>query len=440
MRFYGREEELKQLQISREMSKIRSRFTVVTGRRRIGKTSLILKSVEDTRYVYLFVSRVTQPILCKEFQSSIEEEGIELPGSYTKLGDLLKALMIHSRNEWLTLIIDEFQDLEYVDRTIFQDLQKVWDRYKEDSHLNLIVSGSAHSMMTRLFENDREPLFGRPTSKIALGPLPVSTMMAVLRDHNKACTSEDMLTFYMLTGGVPLYMEALMDNGAVTSKAMLEYAVSLGSVFIADGREALVSEFGRDYRIYFSIMQLLSSGKTSRSEIEDVLGTSVGPYLKRLEEEYGFVRHISPVFSEPNSRNTRWTVSDMYLRFYFRFIRPGASLIESGRYDLLMRTILPGIPEYEGRVLEDLFRRRISEEGSYTGIGSYWSRKGDVEIDIVVLDDLDKRARLIEVKRNPKKIDISELMSKGARLAHELKDYSVSYEGLSEDDVMRESV
>jgi len=440
MRFYGREEELKQLQISREMSNTGSRFTVVTGRRRIGKTSLILKSVEGTRYMYLFVSRVAQNILCREFQSSIEEEGIELPGSYSNLGELLKALMIYSRNETLTLIIDEFQDLEYVDKAIFQDIQKVWDRYKGDSHLNLIVSGSAHSMMTRLFENEKEPLFGRPTSKIALGPLPVSIMMAVLKDHNKGCTSGDMLTFYMLTGGVPLYMEALMDNGAVTSKSMLEYAVSLGSVFIADGREALVSEFGKDYRIYFSIMQLLSSGKRRRSELEDVLGTTVGPYLERLEEEYGFVRHIIPMFSEPNGRNTRWIVSDMYLRFFFRFIRPGASLIESGRYDLLLRTILPDIPEYEGRALEDLFRRRISEEDSYTAVGSYWSRKGDVEIDIVVLDDVEMRARLIEVKRNPKKLDIGGLRSKGERLVHELKDYSVSYEGLSEDDVMRESV
>ena len=437
MEFYGRDEELMQLKRIHESSRYASRFTVVTGRRRIGKTSLVLKSVQNLRHVYLFVSRVSQKLLCEDMQRTAEEEGIEIPGRIERFGDLLKSLMMHSRDEGLVLIIDEFQDFEYVDKTIFQNIQNVWDRYKGESRISLVVCGSAHSMMVRIFEDDKEPLFGRPTDKIVLNPLPIKVMEKALEDRNGSYTSQDLLTLYMLTGGVPKYMEVLIDSGAFDSEAMLKRATSAGSVFLTDGKDLLVTEFGKEYRTYASKLQLLSSGKEKRSEIEDVLQTEVGAYLKRLEDELGLIRHVSPAFSEPSSRNTRWTVSDPYLRFYFRFVRPSTGYVESGRYDLLLRSVKTGLPDYEGRALEDFFRRRISEEDTYTEIGGYWNRKGDVEIDIVVVDDIEKKARLIEVKRNRNKLNLKSLVSKGAQIRFELEGYDISYEGLSSEDVRR---
>ncbi len=437
MRFYGREKELSELQTIREYSRTNSQFTMVTGRRRIGKTELILKSVKGSRFVYLFVSRVNQNILCRDMQEVLRTEGIDLAGEMTKVADILKAVMLFSRDENITLIMDEFQDLEKVDKAIFSEIQDVWDRYKDESRINLIVSGSVHTMMTRIFEDEKEPLFGRLTSKIVLKPLPIRVMEEVMRDHNPGYSAQDMLTFYMLTGGVPLYMKVLMDSGAYTSETMLSKVASIGSVFLVDGKDVLVSEFGKEYHTYFSILQMLSSGKEKRSEMEDVLGVELGVYLKRLEEEYGIIRHVSPVFSVPDGRNTRWVLKDMYLRFYFRFMLPGSSYIESGRYDLLRRSINRGLPEYEGRILEEFFRTRISEEDDYTEVGGYWNRKGDVEIDIVVVDDLEKRVRLIEVKRNPKKMNFAALKEKAESISHNLKDYDVSFESLSLDDVKR---
>ena len=97
------------------------------------------------------------------------------------------------------------------------------------------------------------------------------------------------------------------------------------------------------------------------------------------------------------------------------------------------------LPDYEGRALEDFFRRRISEEDTYTEVGGYWNRKGDVEIDIVVVDDIERKVRLIEVKRNQKKLNIKGLESKGAIIRQELEGYDVSYEGLSSEDVRRDA-
>lgn len=68
MKFYNRINELAELQrIQRLSLEDHSRLTVVTGRRRIGKTSLIMKAMEDLPTIYLFVGRKSEATLCTEF-------------------------------------------------------------------------------------------------------------------------------------------------------------------------------------------------------------------------------------------------------------------------------------------------------------------------------------------------------------------------------------
>ena len=435
MKFYGREEELKVLDRIETESRTSSRFTVVTGRRRIGKTSLVLKSVENKPYIYLFITRSNESVLCENMQRVLMEAGMEISGNIQRFADILKTVMLKTKETPMTLILDEFQDLKYVDESIFSQIQEVWDRYKDSARINLIISGSVHSMMTRIFEDRKEPLFGRPTGKVVLHPLPINLIKDILGEYNPKYGKRDLLTLYYLSGGIPLYIQLLMDAGAFDHDRMMETIASPGSVFLSDGRDILVTEFGRDYRTYFSIMQLISSGRDRRSDIEDVLDMETGAYLERLKKEYGFIDNIAPVMSKAETKNTRWVVSDMYLRFYFRFIYPCLSYVESGRYDLLRRAIGQSIETYEGYALEDYFRTRIAEEEAYTAIGGYWNRKGDIEIDIVVIDDIEKRCRMIEVKHNPKKLDMSILRMKSDPFVRNLKGYEVIYEGLSMDDV-----
>ena len=104
----------------------------------------------------------------------------------------------------------------------------------------------------------------------------------------------------------------------------------------------------------------------------------------------------------------------------------------------LYRSILDGMDEYEGRVLEDYFRTRIREEWTYTEVAGYWTRDGTVGVDIVVCDDIDRKAHTIEVKGNPKKMDMNDLIVKGSRTASDLKGYEVTYAGLSMDDVLKD--
>lgn len=435
MRFYGRQEEIESLRSALKRSNETSQFTVVMGKRRIGKTWTIQEAYRGTRSVFFTITRVSEPVLCMNLQNVARDAGIDLYGRIETVKDLLIALMAQARETPLTVVFDEFQELQYVNKAAYGDIQAVWDAYSRTSHLNLVVSGSVHSMMVRLFEDDREPLFNRPTSKIELRPFTIRLMKEILKEHNQGYTNSDLLALYILTGGVPYYIGILMDSGGTDKASMMDRALSMGSRFLSDGKDVLITEFGKDYMTYFAIMQAVSQGRERRKEIEDMTGSDAGPYLDRLMNEYAFVDQIAPVLSKPNSKTTRWVISDMYLRFYFNFIFPNQSLIEVGRFDLLKRIVSSGSEEYEGRALEDYFRRRIAEEDTWTELGGWWNRNGTIEIDIVVIDSLERKARLIEVKRNPDKYRRNDLIAKGDAIAGKLEGYEISYQGLSMEDM-----
>ena len=436
MKFYDRINEMKILEHNRKQSKKSAVFTVMVGRRRTGKTSLLLESVKGQKHLYLFVSRKSEPLLCEQFQKEMMETlGLQIFGNITRFRDLFEQLLIYATKENYTLIIDEFQEFNNVNPAIFSEVQDLWDRYKHRAKINFIACGSIYSMMMKIFENQKEPLFGRTTSKIILKPFAVSIIKEIFSDFNPKYTPEDLLCLYMLTGGVPKYIELLMEAGATTKKKMLDAVVSLDSTFIGEGRELLISEFGKEYGTYFSILQLIASGKTTQSEIDSIINKNTGAYLANLEKEYSLIVRNKPMFSKPESRKARWGVADNYLRFWFRFIYPNQFMIEMGKFDLLQEYIDRDYEQYSGLVLEKYFREKIAESERVTAIGSYWDSKGENEIDLIALNNLDKTALVGEVKRNPKKIDLTTLAVKANSIKKELAKYRVELKGYSLADM-----
>jgi AAA+ ATPase superfamily predicted ATPase len=408
----------------------------MVGRRRIGKTSLLLESVKGQKFLYLFVSRKSEPLLCEQFQKDVADAlGLQIFGSITRFKDLFEQLLIFATKEHYTLIIDEFQEFDNVNSSIFSDVQNLWDQYKDKTKINFIASGSIYLMMMKIFENRKEPLFGRLNSKITLQPFVISVIKEILNDYNPTYTSEDLLCLYMLTGGVPKYIDLLMEAGAVTKDKILDMVTGPDSPFIGEGKEMLISEFGKEYGTYFSILQLIASGKTTQSEIDAIIEKNTGAYLVNLEKEYSLITKNKPMFSKPESRKARWSLNDNYLRFWFRFIYPNQSLIEMGKYDLLREFIDKNYEQYSGSILEKYFRAKMAEEEKITAIRSYWDNKGENEIDLIALNDLDKTAIVAEVKRNPKKIDMALLQTKADSIKKELAKYEVELRGLSMNDL-----
>jgi AAA+ ATPase superfamily predicted ATPase len=436
VKFYDRKTELAILAQNRKNSEKSGCFTAIYGRRRVGKTALILESMKDGKSLYLFISRKTEALLCGEFQQEAEAAlGLRIYGAVSCFRDLFEQLLLYAEREPFTLVLDEFQEFERVNPSVFGDMQNLWDRYRERTKLNLIVCGSVYSLMVKLFENQKEPLFGRLTSKITLQPFRPRILKEILSDARPSFGPDDLLCLYILSGGLPQYIRWLLDAGAADAENMLRTAVSPGSPFISEGKDLLVSEFGKEYGTYFSVLQLIASGKTAQSEIDSVIGKNTGAYLQTLEQVHSLIVRNRPLFSKPGSRNIKWKIQDPWLRFWFRFIYPQQALVETNRFDLLLELIRRDYEQFSGQSLEQYFREKLEEEGRMTRIGGYWDSKGQNEINIVALSELDRVALLAEVKRNPHRIDLEKLKAKAEKIRPQLEDYKTEYKALSIKDM-----
>ena len=298
--------------------------------------------------------------------------------------------------------------------------------------MHLICCGSLYSLMTRIFQDNKEPLFGRADNRLNLQPLKPSYIAELLKDQN-CFTVENWLTWYTLSGGVPKYLDWLSrtDNNIDLWKQWL----GEHSLVIEEGKYRLAEEFGGEQNTYFSILACIANGNTSRSQIESLLETSVGPYLQRLEKEFEIIQRITPVLAKPNSRQVKYRIQDAFLSFWFRFVYDYRSAVEIGNYKFIQQVIQRDFATYSGVWLERLFQEQIASTGQYNIIGNYWESSNKNEIDIVALNELDKVVLVAEVKRNAKRISISQLKEKAVKLERQLKGYKFEYKGLSLDDL-----
>lgn len=439
MRFFDRTEEIASLREILDRSKSNAQFTVVTGRRRIGKTSLVWKAYEDEPILYFFVARKAESDLCSDFLQEIEDKlGIPTMGRVERFPDIFEYLMKLSISRPLTLFIDEFQEFFKVNKSVYSDMQRIWDIYQTKAHINLVVCGSIFSMMTKIFKDKKEPLYNRQTRFMSIKPFTPSVLKEIMAEYNPNYTNEDLLALYSFTGGVAKYVQLLIDAGATTRAKMLNHIIRDDSVFIGEGKAILIEEFGRDYGVYFSILSAIARGRTSRSEIEQVVGKEIGGYLTKLEKVYEVVSKNQPVFEKSASKNVRYAIDDNFFCFWFRFIYKYNYILEIENYDAVKTIINRDYETFSGKMLERYFKRVLIESKAYTRIGSWWDRKGENEIDIVAENELTDEAVFIEVKRKAENFDAEVLRRKFeafSRATGKFKDFAVTQKGLSMNDM-----
>lgn len=438
MKFYGREAELQLLEDTRKLAEKSSRMTVITGRRRIGKTTLITEAFRDRKMLYFFVTRKGEALLCEEFVDEVVmKTNRSVPGVFKRFSKLFEYLLQLSENEHFTLVLDEFQEFNNINKAVFSEMQNLWDQYKNRTKMNLVISGSVYTLMKKIFENAKEPLFGRTNERIFLKPFSVVVLKEAMQDNNpKGLGADDLLAFYMLTGGVAKYVELFVDKGCFNLGKMLNEILRDNSLLIDEGKNLLIEEFGKEYAIYFSILSLIASSKTSRSEIESVLEKNVGGYLDKLENEYAIISSLRPILSKPGSRNVKYLISDNFLNFWFRFIYKNLNALEIGNYAYVKNIILRDYESYSGLFLEKYFREKLAFTGNYSQIGRYWSKQNLNEIDLVAINEYEKKVLFAEVKRNPEKISMSKLRLRTTSILDKLPGYQISHTAFSLEDVL----
>ena len=350
MKFYGRTEELKTFESEFSNLSSGSRLAVITGRRRVGKTTLILKACQQSGlpYLYFFVQRkYSEQELASEWLSQVRQQ--------------------------FNLTQDECQELDFINESFWSELQQIWDLNKNSSKLMLIMSGSVASALKHIFSSISEPLYGRMDLTLTVEPFSPNVLTEIFQDIYPKGKPEDLLALFALTGGVARYVEILSSIGSFKQNDMLSFVFSpSGSAFRSDGDVVLANEFRIESSIYYSLLRAIASGVSKWSELQNVIRGQIGPYLNRLEGQYNLIERVYPLGSI-SSRNVRYSVSDEYFRFWFRFIDTPVmkNLAESQQWSLMQKLCKKDFETFSGRCLESWFRKQYSYSGQWTEVGTW---------------------------------------------------------------------
>ncbi len=218
---------------------------------------------------------------------------------------------------------------------------------------------------------------------------------------------------------------------------MLDFAVSDNSPFINSGKILLVEEFGKEYGVYFSILELIASGKTSRPEIESILQKNVGGYMARLENDYAIISKHRPLQDSYKSRLVKYKIIDNFLNFWFRFIYSNRQASETGNFGYIRQIIKRDYSTYSGKMLERFYQDMFIQSGKYNQVGALWDTGNLNEIDLVAINDIDKKLIFSDIKLKKDKLNISNLKRKSENYLHNYSKYIPEYLGLSLEEIIK---
>lgn len=421
MEFIGRKSELTRLSEINEFAKSGGYLTMITGRRRVGKTTLVKHFLEQNNIpsCYFFVSRKQPKAILDEFAELLSEQFPEISGlQFANLDGFFKFLFQTLERKNYAFVFDEFQNFLYVDPSVFSIVQKYWDEYKDKIKGQIIVIGSLQTVMHTLFEDQKEPLFKRLTGKLILKPFSVAEMNQLFNLHPDSDKGAN-LQLQLLFNGIPFYYY-LMEKEHLFGKDIIEIinrlALRTDGILFNEGKELTIEEFGKNYGRYFSILEAIASGFTQWNDISTqtgILPNSIGKYLDELLNYYDLIERKSSVFSNDNAKSSRYYLKDNFLTFWFRYVHKNFSLLENYASDAMIPKVKQDLPNFFGFQFEkfilDWVQRQCIEHPSkfpFGVVGKYWDR-GQNEIDVIAYQEKGDLCLIGECKLNSKRVTSS---------------------------------
>ena len=392
MEFIGRDPELKILEDTYRQD---TGFVVLYGRRRVGKTTLISKFIANKPALYYLATEEREPDALRRFGDAVAaftNRPYLKNGSITDWIPLFTYFAEEPSTEKKILVIDEFPYLVHSNPAFPSLFQKIWDEILQNASVMVILCGSSVSMMKDYALARTSPLYGRRTAQIKLKPL----RFMELATHFPSIPFSELVERYALTGGIPKYL-TFFDTGISVQDAIKKYVLNPNGYLYEEPLYLLKNDV-RDAPSYLSIMNAISQGYTTISQIADKIQSStsfITPYLATLIE-LGFVERKIPILEEypEKSRKGVYRIADTFMRFWFRFVYPNRSLLEQGNYEPVMELINQEMNRvYLSFIYEDICAELFSylctqHEISFTPyqIGSYWNRTGTIELDLVAVN------------------------------------------------------
>jgi len=417
MKFVDRNQEL---EIIRNALGNSNCFVVLTGRRRIGKTRLVREALKGIDYIELFIPRKRLTLAMESIRESIEVQTGYSP-SFKNFKEVIEYLF---RTEKKPVFIDEISNLTYVEDGAFSDLQAIIDKEKDNLKIRIVVDGSYVGVMKKIFMDNKEPLFGRATNLIDLQPLQVKD--SILMSMETGFNFNDSLEAYSLLGGVPRYLELLSQYKNI--KDLQTKIFSPGSIFLLEGENILIQEFGPAWTTYFSILEVTARGKLGPSAIANQLGMPIQMIPKYLEtlEELHVVRRKRPVLG--NKRHVYYQIWDKFFQLWFDVCYPRLEQYRDGTITVPQERIYSAIGKGMERVIEEIFSPSDVLPFKPDNFGSWWDRSGH-EIDIAVYSKKAKALIAGEVKwsKKPVSLEVVEQLLKNVELIDWYNDSRKEY-------------
>ena len=379
--FRNREKELKEL--NRYLESDKFELIIIYGRRRIGKTELVLKATETKKRIYYL--GVGRRNLERFYNVCVQQypEVSRLKIDWEVLFEFLKTKAD-------AVIIDEFQNLIQEDHNILNIFQSITDVIVKGSTLKLILVCSSVSIMTSKILNYKSPLYGRKTGSLALRVVPFFELGRFFPQVD----IEELVEIYGFADGIPFYLVQIDKKFWQWLQDEIER-----ERFLRDEVDFLMRYEFKDVGTYNLILEAIAYGKTKLNEIKDfikVKRTDISPYLRNLVE-VKMIERVVPITENIKSRRGQYYLSDNFLKFWFRYIYPNLSSIEEGIFDIDI--IRDDYDSYLGHIFEEVCRQFLVKNVkafNFTRIGKWWYK--DKEIDLVALNRRTKEILFAECK------------------------------------------
>ena len=395
--FINRHQELAALE--RMFQSETAEFFVLYGRIRVGKTELLLEFCKNKRSIYFLGSQLKERDHLRQLTETARHI-INDPLLQSLVFDDWESALIYfaqqAQEERLILVLDEFQYLCEDNAALPSLIQRFWDIHGKNSKLFLVLCGSQVSFMEREVLAERSPLYGRRTGQLRLMSLSYRDSGYFFPEYS----AQEKLTAYGILGGIPAYLNRFVlrplsyspDGLPQTLEQHIKAELLTPQGYLFDEVNFLLRMELREPRTYASILQAIAGGATRLNEISQRIGlrpTDTNKYLTVLRE-LGLVKRETPVTDRAPQKSKKglYKIADNYVKFWFRFVLPNRSLIESGNADLVYRQLIASnLSHYMGEVFEDVCRQYVSyywaEKLTITPkhVGAHWG--SDFEIDVL---------------------------------------------------------
>ncbi len=389
-KFVGRERQLNSLE--EELDKEGPSLVMIYGRRRVGKSRLIVEAIKNRRAVYFQAQQATDGVNQENFKQDVSEELneefaeiVEGMSGWENIFKIIKQSTGEEPSESLTVVLDEFPYLCESNSSLPSVFQKIWDEIdRKGLNLNLIICGSQIAFMEEIL-SPKNPLYDSHTKKLNLQPMPYREMAKFFPNW----TAQEIMYGFGVLGGIPHY-SSLCDPEDSLRDNIIRLVLKEDSPLKEEPEQILQGEL-RQINRYSTVLRAIANGNTQWGKIlnqVDFEGNQLPGYMKKLEELHlVFGRSSLEIENPEKKRNRRYYIQDPFFIFWFRFVSPHLSTINEGLGEqVYSEAIAPEINQYMGPLFEEIaiqWAKNYSEEklGTAAGeVGQIWT--GDFDIDV----------------------------------------------------------